>query len=77
MTLDAHLIFLTGLFALAAITDTIWLDLIRPHLAPRYGWRAIRKDERIPKKAWLGALVFTLMLIWIGPAVLSTFVGQS
>ncbi len=58
-----HIILLMGALGCAALLDTIWLRLIRPHLALRYGWRAVHPSEHIPLSGWIGGGAFLAALI--------------
>lgn len=68
MTAQTHLVLLVGMFGTAGALDHVWLTYVRPRLSRRYGWRAVRADERIPACAWIGACVFVPTLFWLLPA---------
>jgi uncharacterized membrane protein len=68
MTAQTHLACLVIMLAAAGALDHLWLTHLRRRLSRRYGWRAVRTDERIPTCAWVVASLFVLTLFVLLPA---------
>lgn len=56
-----YALLLAAVVTLAAAADAAWVRLLRPRLAPRFGWRDLHPSEIIPAHAWIGGAV----VVWV------------
>ena len=54
--------FWAFVIALGGMADWLWVERIRPALAPTFGWPDLEPDYRIPPIAWLGAMGFVAVI---------------
>ncbi|WP_368928660.1 hypothetical protein [Alcaligenes faecalis] len=72
MTALAYLMLLAGLVTAGLLIDKLWVRVLHPKLAQRFGWKPLPSDSEIPTDWCLGfACVITVsagLLNYIAPA---------
>lgn len=72
MTALAYLMLLAGLVTTALLIDKLWVRVLHPNLAQRFGWEPLPADSEIPTGWCLGSAgaitISAGLLNYIAPA---------
>lgn len=72
MTALAYLMLLAGVVTAALLIDKLWVRVLHPRLAQRFGWESLPADSEIPTGWCLGfagaVTVSAGLLNYIAPA---------